>query len=708
MAGGIVINGKFVARPGVYANVRYIPIPGAPTQGGVLAVVGEFPFLKQNTPYISTSQRAFESIAVSNPTLMRMSNIIYSPFRQAAFAGSPTQVVLMSPMPTTQAFGMLRDSANADSIRIASRIWGPQGNRTLFRIVPNAAIGGWDVRVTNDGTTENIRVPAEPAPATFSYAYPTPAPSPAPATPHTSEGFGVWLSDTGSVTRGEVTSSGIDFTFSKVLLDECVADVVADPGHISWLPNGPVTGVLSVTGAGALSGGLLTAIISGIDEATGLPDTDTITFSVAECLAVTAKPTTVTWASVSSVACFTAGGQTLAGSVTIAGANFPTLNAANGQTTVAAAIRFIAQYATAGFISSTSSTRTASILLADLDESTVAPLPLSLSADSWKIVTTVNASSLFVELEDVGPLAPDVPVNGTFFFLVGGSQSVVTSQDWGDALEELRWYDVDELHAFYDPTGVLPFGDAVLPLFFDHVNTMWGDGANERTLWVGAGENETYSTLVQRSALFNSERVNVVIDSANITQYQGATEQMRPYWYALMHAAAASSIPGVGSLTRAQLRVNGVSRNASLYSNEMVNELLRAGLIMTSVPPGGFPRVEREVTTWTVDNNVAQTEAICTRSVRESIKDMRAALDVLLSPEASTTIIVLADVQAMVEGRLEAQKASQAPLITDYDRQSITIRELADRFDIGYRIVCRVNKNFIVLDVGVSVPTGTI
>jgi hypothetical protein len=706
MAGGIVINGRFVARPGVYSTVDYITIPGAPTQGGTLAVVGDFPFLQQNTPYVSTSERDFKRIAASNPTLLRMANVIYAPLRNAAFAASPAAVYLISPTPTTQAFGMLLDSLGADSIKVASKIWGSQGNQTRFRITPNAAVGGWDVVVANNGVQENIRVPAEPSPATIAYAYPVAVPDPVPATPHTSEGFGVWLSDTGSAVSGEVSASGIDITFTKVLLDECVADVAS---HVSWEPNGPINGTLSVeVPAGAvLSSGDLTVRVNGVNATTGLADTEDLVFSVAECLAGDTKVTTKSWTSVSAVNVFTATSETFTGTVEISGANFPTLNEANGQTTVAAALQFLAQFAANGFTTSTSSTRTASILISDLDHDAVGPLPLVLSADTWKIVTTVNASSDLVELTDVGTLAPSVPLAGTFFFLAGGSQAAVTAPDWGDALEELRWYDIDDVHAFYDPTGTPPASDAVLPYFFDHINTMWADGANERALWVGAGTDEAFSTLVARAAQFNSERVSVIVDSAYVRQYQGAVELQAPYWHALMHAAASASLLTVNSLTRANLRIEGASRNAALYSSEVVNELIRAGLILTTVPPGGVPRVEREVTTWTVDTNPARTEAICTRSVRDSIKDMREGLEVFLNPTTDGGILRAGDVKAFVEARLEQQKSAYNPIITDYAASSVTVSEVGDRFEVGYVVVVRINKNFITLNVGVTVPVGT-
>jgi hypothetical protein len=176
-----------------------------------------------------------------------------------------------------------------------------------------------------------------------------------------------------------------------------------------------------------------------------------------------------------------------------------------------------------------------------------------------------------------------------------------------------------------------------------------------------------------------------------------------------MLAAADASLLNVETLTRARPRVLGSERGvdgAGLVSQEDVNELIRGGLIVSITPPGGVTRIEREVTTWTADENPARTEAICTRSVRASTKAMRAALDALIQPGSGVT--VLADVRSTVFAELERQSRSVSPLITGYDNRNVSIVEAADRYEIGYIITVRINKNFITLNVGVTVPAGTL
>lgn len=93
--------------------------------------------------------------------------------------------------------------------------------------------------------------------------------------------------------------------------------------------------------------------------------------------------------------------------------------------------------------------------------------------------------------------------------------------------------------------------------------------------------------------------------------------------------------------------------------------------------------------------------------MRDSLKDMRDGLDAFLSPSAGGAVLRAGDIKAFVEARLEQQKSAYDPIITDYVASSVTVTEIADRFEVGYVIVVRINKNFITLNVGVTVPAGT-
>lgn len=742
MAGGIVINGRFVARPGIYSNINYLTIPGAPTQGTVLAVVGDFPFLQHNVPYKSTSQRDFEAIAPQSKLLKQMSGIIYNPLADANLTAAPTEVYLLSPRGNTQAQVQVSGSTAAYGIVAKAKQWGVMGNSTSLRITANVPRGGWDAVVSNNGAQENIRIPAEPTPLVVDYLNPI-SPGARPTVGQLLvpvRGFSAWSSPVPAPSTEFLSNPGqlgVSFNSSPAPVDslritfarEIATAYATTTELVVWEPNGPVFGQVRVSGLSPggsatpttlSAGATLLVNVTGIDSATGLSKVDTLTFLPGNILTIQATPTS--FASVTSVSFkLTGTTPTLTGSnMQITGTCFPDMNEANGQKYVSDVLRLLQQYSDKGFLASTRSSRVTSVLLTDLDRlaeaffgrayNAATPVAVPLTANGWKIVTTINAASKLVTLERGNADDPSVPLASFFGRLAGGTESgVLDASDWGDALDQLVWYNIDTIAAFYDPTGTPAADDVVLAQFKDHIDRMWADGANERTLWLGAGQDENLDTLVQRAAAFNSERVNVVVDSADIQQPDGSVELMKPYWYALMHAAADASLLDVETLTRARPRVLGVSRGVEgdpLTSQEDVNELIRGGLIVSTTPPGGATRIEREVTTWTSDENPARTEAICTRSVRASTKAMRAALDSLIRPGAG--VLVLADVQAQVASELERQARSVSPLITNYDARSISIVETADRYEVGYTITVRINKNFITLNVGVTVPSGTI
>lgn len=733
MAGGIVINGRFVARPGIYSNINYLTIPGAPTQGTVLAVVGDFPFLQHNVPYKSTSQRDFEAIAPQSKLLKQMSGIIYNPLADANLTAAPAEVYLISPRSNTQAQLQVLAGPPGGEILAKAKQWGTMGNSTSLRITANTVRLGWDAVVRNNGAQENIRIPAEATPLVLDYNSPY---TPSSTLRAPAQGFGDWVMTVPDQSGDPVTldvpgkliatsqAGTLAVGFSRTIPGAQIQGIFAGLLQALWEPGGPVYGPISIDASNVQIPGAPTYTIIfdiyGVDLETGSDDVAAVTFTKAEIQSGLTKTSSMSFASVSTifVRCQEGPsippGLTVEGEFVITGKCFPDMNAANGQRYVSDVLRLVQQYSDKGFLASTLSPRVSSINLTDLDALTATDfgeLPaddaVEFTANGWKIVTTINAASKLITLERGNAADPSTAVAAFFGRLAGGTESgVLDAGDWSDALDQLVWYNIDTVAAFYDPTGTPAADDVVLAQFKDHIDRMWADGANERTLWLGAGEDEDLDTLVQRAAVFNSERVNLVVDSAYIQQPDGSSELMKPYWYALMHAAADASLLDVETLTRARPRVLGVERAEGLQSQEDVNELIRGGLILSTTPPGGATRIEREVTTWTSDENPARTEAICTRSVRASTKAMRAALDSLIRPGAG--VLVLADVQAQVASELERQARSVSPLITNYDARSISIVETADRYEVGYTITVRINKNFITLNVGVTVPSGTI
>ncbi len=306
MAGGVIIDGKFTANPDVYATLVYGQGAGQPPSQGAVAIVGEFPFLEQNTPYAFTSQAALEQVAPNLPLVKRLANAVYNPSNDPATPGVPRAVYLVSPKATTQATTLLNDSGSDATLQLDAQIWGPRGNQTRFSIAPNTGLGGSDIVITNNGYREVFRVPAESSALTLGYDYPAVV-----AAGTTGYGFEDDGAGSGAVT---VTQDGstkeLDVTFSRTL----PGSTAFASTHPSWYPTDPanppgpvVFGQLTfaVTAISLTTATTLSALITGFN-ALGAADTETVVISAAGPGLITAMViSTKSWSQVTSVAFYT-------------------------------------------------------------------------------------------------------------------------------------------------------------------------------------------------------------------------------------------------------------------------------------------------------------------------------------------------------------------------------------------------------------------
>lgn len=703
MAGTIVINGRETGRPGIYSVPEFLRLQSRPPLSAILAIVGEFPFLEQNVPYLSTTQAAFDALSFSSVTRKRLSNIIFDASEDPAIQSSPAGVYLVSPTTVTQAFGYLQDSTPANAVKIKARQWGKEGNRTHFSIVALAdPPGGWKFTARNGSYVEsNVRIKAEPALMKLAYAEPA-------AGPTVPTGIGtVGGGDSGNV-KLAVANGVVSTTFTQVISDTYV--YAAGGATLSWDSDIPVDGVLTfnASGAATMTTGPLTIKVTGVDKDTGVSATTSITWTKIDIEAQTAKPTTIEYTGPVTVIFEYPALDAFTGEITITGNVFPDFSAADGQTYVGDVIRYIAGYSAVGFSTSTESTRTSSAKLEDLDDLTAATLTDDLTttngiltADLWKIVTTINTKSLLVEAERLTDKPPVITTTATSFFLAGGTETTATADDWEAAFEELRWYDVDVVAPFYDPTGTAAADDTILPKLTAHIETMWSDGANERIAWMPAGTDEAFNELLARVSTFGDYRISMPVDGVSMVQYNNQSEDLDPYWTAVLMAAMDASTNGLIPFTWRSPRITSSSRNSTLYTNEYVEEMIQSGMLFFTEPPGRAPQVERDITTFTEQDDPRRTERVAVRSLMLSLKFMRAALRRFIV-SADGTIASLADVRGGVIQELERQKNFR--VFKSYDASKVVITPYNDRYDVAYEFVPLYPINFIVLRAKVTAP----
>jgi hypothetical protein len=688
MAGSIVVNGKTIFIPGIYFAPEYLKIQSRPPLSSTIAVVGEIPFLPQNTPYVSLTQADFDRLSPTSSLRKQLSSVLFDASDDAAVQNSPAAVYLVSPRTTTQAIGSLLDTNGDESIGLKAKQWGFEGNRTFFSIIENAVRGGWDVTIRNGTYIEKFNIQPEPALMTLNWDM----------------GAGVVPQPTGYGTITLASSNGTVSTNYSITIDE--SDVSIGGATLSWDSYGPVDGPITVL---PLPGGLigagkeLTVSATGISRLTGLEVTVPITFTEAELEAVTpvAKPLG-DWAGPVLVNIGELTAVTYNGELRFTGRVFPNMNAAAGQTYVADVISFISSYANKGFEVSTLSTRAATMKLVDLDDSS-GTLPESLTATTWKLLTTINSRSLLVEATREGDLPPVTSsVVATSFFLAGGTETGATTNNWTAALEALEFLDVDVLVPLYDPSGVAAAADPIFPLFKAHLDLMWSNGANERFLWIGAGEDETLNELRARITSHGDDRIAICVDNTSLVSFNNTIEEVLPYWTAVQMAAMDASTTGLVNFTYRSPRVTGYRRNDTLYGRDAREALIENGLYFLVQDAGmPLPQVQRDVTSYTSDQDPRRTNRVAKRSLMTSCKRMRRALKPLLvAPDGS--IPTRADVEGAVRQELDTQRASR--VFASFDPGKVVVNEYADRIEVEYEIAVQIGKDFIVVRPKVSAP----
>lgn len=737
MPEGIIVDGQRVLTAGVYVENRYSELASDAAGQGVVAIVGDFPFLKQNTPYVSTSKLALEQlIAPNEPDIMRISRVCYRPSRNPALAaGAPAAVVLISPAATTQANGAL-PTVGATDPSIDSTIWGPRGNSTYFSMTYRPTIPGFRVDLTNRGFTERIEANQEDRVLAVAYNYVPPASMQA----NTVYGFGSANGGSGLLQLSKASDT-ISVSFERTV----PAASVISSTHESWIPDGPVDGVITATvTAGSAISGLGTKIsvkVVGFDQ-DGLPQTEI--FDVNEPYTGDVTVTgAVDFSSVTAVFLYPDAG-TFTGTVILSGDSLQ-LNEAGGATYVSDAITKIST--AKGFLTATNSTRVTKIPVAKLDSKVATNITNSLAtttyldAGLWSLETAVNEQSLLVDItiaageyhapvdrwdvaepyvegdvvryddiwytcilantgeqpDDVGSLYWEVYTqSGTSLFdivLGGGAHTPALVAEWEAAFNELLY---SNIHA------VVPFStdDDVIAYLAQHVDKAFGKYQNERTGFYGVQGLLGYTALSQKAAKHNTERLQRVFERPQIVQYNGRTETQETYWAALALAAAANANRR-RSLDRWQPDFVDVVRDSTIASPEFNDSLIDLGYCTYYRWPNQPTRLLLETTTWLGDNNTYRTAAAAVRSTVDLQRDIRATAEAIV--ESADVIDGIAS--ALVAGI--AQRLDQLRydgVISDYNRGSITVKEYSNFYEVGFDYTPNGSKSYVKIIATVARP----
>lgn len=219
---------------------------------------------------------------------------------------------------------------------------------------------------------------------------------------------------------------------------------------------------------------------------------------------------------------------------------------------------------------------------------------------------------------------PPAAMNWTY--LAGGSDGVVTNQEWSDAF--------DEVLQSVDCQWVVPLSgsDAIHAMADSHVAYMSNVARMERRAICGTALATSDDDGLVKAKALNSDRTSLVHLGFYDYDANGALKLYEPYILAALLAGAFSgSNPGT-ALTNKALKVRGLERK--LRNPTDTDRLITGGLLCVEDTATGY-KVVQSITTWLINDNYNRVEVSVGVALDFVSRNIRNALDSLRGEKAN-------------------------------------------------------------------------
>lgn len=693
MPAGFFVDGKLTYKPLVSVITEFAGRSGLGPANKVLAVVGEFPFLEKDVPYLFTSQTSFLSSVPVNNTMRELANIIYNPSTVAPFAGSPAGVILLNAKPNTRATGYLQhelESVLYNNVLISANVWGSSGNSTSI-VITEKDDGSNAIVVANGGVSESFTAASGDGTLRVGYEYTPPVGA--------------------TSAYGFIVEAGSELELVKlagekqaqILFTTLVGDdwLVSDATGSSWIPDAPITGAVTVQPtAGGSVDGALTVNVVGYDS-TGAAATFSHTFSegAIEALSPMAVVSDVIFSRVTRVAIFpavTGGASSWSGSLTLSG-KVVDVGPDLGHETVSQAIQYLNSLK--GFTAWTESFKAATTPFEDLDPRAAIAIDVpassvaALRSERWNLIKAFQTYSKLVTIEDLSPRGY-VPVLPASLVLLGGTESSTLPASWLSAFAALMTSPVTVLFPYTNNHDV-----HVAAL--DHVRLMWGKGQRECQLVVAPTPNSTLTELNEKRRDLQDFRVTMLPHSIRIAQWNGATSAYSTLYTGLMFASMQCANPEVGlPMGGGRPRALAFNGHSSIMGTDAADTLLEN--CMTPLEDlGDGIKIVRWVTTYSEDNDLVRTEGSSVEAIAFSNIGVRNAVKPFLNTKATPAVA------PAIRSAIAAELADQVyrGVLRSWQADSLFVEETATSFLARYTISPVLPVNHIaVTSVAIAFP----
>ncbi len=332
--------------------------------------------------------------------------------------------------------------------------------------------------------------------------------------------------------------------------------------------------------------------------------------------------------------------------------------------------------------------------------STVSPVNHDVSSPDTNlaVATTANAEGSGV------PPDPDTQPQ----FLVGGEEGTATADDYQTAFDVLR-----RLRHVVRVNSVVPLtGDpAVHAKLLTHLRYCAGvKGRAEADGFIGlsalddddAPTNELPDDASIKAQIKALNTRHIRACAQNMTRFNTAGEKtvFAPWFRAAMFAGMQAGSPTGTPLTNKQTNELDFDQDVSWNPSDNDEDMIRLGLMFVDRRDGAI-RVVRNITTYTVDDNLAFVEGSMNETLNEIAFESRRRVEPKLGKRATKNLKGLAG-QAII--KYLNSISGENGLIEGYDPKKIFIRRVGDAIEIDFGVIMPPPVNFFVITIRPELP----
>lgn len=339
------------------------------------------------------------------------------------------------------------------------------------------------------------------------------------------------------------------------------------------------------------------------------------------------------------------------------------------------------------------SLRRNSFLMADCDYRPAASCltALSIYADLFDFIDTMNSSSNYIRAERATGGALPPANTASALFLAGGSEGTSTITEWAAAVNLLKKRRVNTIVPLTnDP--------AVHSLVGLHLVERSGKLRSEANGYVGIGTDdgagETRTNIKSQIQLLNTRHLSAIAqEGQRFDPDTGEATFYPPHVVAAMAAGMQAGSPIGEPLTRKRPFLSDIRNDPSWNVEDDVDEMIDSGLMVVEKVDGVGIRFVRSITTHLDDDNAVFTEMSANESANTAVFELRRQLDQKIGQRGlGGTVAVIKGLAFDVLERLVTDQ-----IIVAF--RSVAVEQIGDTFPVSVELAPVLPINFIPVTV---------